>query len=250
MLCFFRLSDASFNLSGSRLSQEYSASTLQSLEEAAGKCEVVHGRNLYIVSYGNEKEMCVRVNNRKASCECSTFKSLNICAHVIACVKFRGQSAIDDFIKSTKCPSASSQLVNQANAGKKPHQTHPNRKGGRSSTTRVLQSDAIGVNGGYVIVRGSSRIKVCNGCKTSLSGERFVIKHNCAVPFPRSIDGGGVEWVTPQKKTNHYFHVVKRCVAKSSQHKDFDGSVAVEPAAASGIVTIRELCRMGDLIMP
>ena len=65
----------------------FSASTLQSLEDAADKCDVIPGKNMYIVSYGNEKEMCVRVAGKRTTCECSTYKALNICAHVMACIK-------------------------------------------------------------------------------------------------------------------------------------------------------------------
>ena len=164
---------------------------------------------MYIVSYAYEKEMCVRVAGKRTTCECSTYKALNICAHVMACIKLWGNSAINDFISAARCGSPSSHLVKYANAGKKLNESQSKKKGGRFSNPRSLQSDAVNSLRGYVVVRGSNRIKVCHACKTNVSGERFVLRHFCAVSYPKSIEGGGVEWVTLSKKSNHHFHLNK-----------------------------------------
>ena len=156
-------------------------------------------------------------------CECPTSGKLNICEHIIAVVELRGEASFHSFVKSFKKP----QIAAVKNSGKKPDSSV--RKGSRTDRMSPSQMSAAVASGGYIVVRKTGRIHICNGCKGDLLTERFVLQHNCCIPYPAKSQDGQVVFVSPSRPTNHYFHMRADCVTRSQAHKDFNKVVSVSP---------------------
>ena len=216
--------------SGSQLSEVYGAATVQSFEATAKLCAVTEGVDSALVKYGIEKEVVV-ANLR---CQCEAFMRLKLCAHVMAVAKFKGPGSVTELISRAVPPPVSSQLKPPTNAGKKVSSVSV-RKGGRSNTSRpsTLTDDD------YIIVRGNSRRKVCNGCRTSIIGERFVVRHTCRLSFMKRDDSGKLVSLTPTTPGSHHFHIAKTCILKP--HPNCTGRVVLDPTLNSACQVIRAL---------
>ena len=170
---------------------DYGRATVESFEDAAKKCVITQGVDSCLVKYGLEKEVTVL----GSKCSCETFSRLKLCAHVMAVAKYQGPSSVQRLITPSNKPNTSSQIRPSSNAGKKLSSVSV-RKGGRSSTNQTKNSSLPDTDV-YEIVRGTSRIKVCNGCRTSLVGQRFVANHCCRLPFVKRDESGNLVKFTP-----------------------------------------------------
>lgn len=157
----------------------------------------------------------------------------------MAVIKLRGDYAFQTYLNTVKAPKISD--INDKDAGKKPSQSR--RKGGRLVKTTPLQQHAAENLDDYVVVRYTSRIKVCNGCKINFGPERYVIRHRCALPYRAK---GGVV-VSPSEKGSHYFHIDAKCVRASPYHQDFPGRVYVDTTIQGASWHINTLCEKGGI---
>ena len=186
---------------------------------------------LIFVKYGLEKE--VTVLGSKFSCK--TFSRLKLCAHVMAVAKYQGPSSVQRLITPSNKPNTSSQIRPSSNAGKKLSSVSV-RKGGRSSTNQTKNSSLPDTDV-YEIVRGTSHIKVCNGCRTSLVGQRFVARHCCRLPFLKRDESGNLVQFTLATPGNHHFHLNKKCIRRT--HERCFGHVMIAPTLNSATHSIR-----------
>lgn len=165
---------------------------------------------------------------KQLKCDCTTFASLFVCEHAMAVVRLRGKACYEGFIAAyKKCSSASK----SGDGGRKPNEIVHKRHGGRKDKISSLKATSTIAAGGYLAIRKSLRISVCNGCKHSFGADiRHVIQHKCKLPYPaKSVDGKRV-MVTPPAAGNHYFHLSRKCITSSEYHADFDGKVEVCPS--------------------
>ena len=86
---------------------------------------------------------------------------------------------------------------------------------------------------------------MCNGCKTSIAGLRFVIRHSCALPYKKRDDQGVLVVVTPPQKGNHHFHLSKDCILRT--HQSFNGQAVIDPTVNAATNTIRALLNDGAI---
>ena len=180
-----------------------------------------------IVRHGDD-EKCV--NTEVVNCTCDTFKTLKVCCHIILAMKTRSGETVDKYIDSLGTHSAVP-VPGLPNSGSKPGSK--NRKGGRTTKIHAKKTAVDTIKGCYIVVRRSNRQKVCNGCKAPLDGSTHVIRHYCALPYPfKSHITGQIETRigTP---SNHYFHLRKWCVLRSSYHKEFSGKVQLDPTVTA-----------------
>ena len=87
---------------------------------------------LFVVRYfvAGDQEYVVRKTKTKLLCECSTYKNLNICDHIMKVIKMRGIGAYQSFIKQFRKDQV---VSSDSSIAKKPTSS---RRGGRN-TARV-----------------------------------------------------------------------------------------------------------------
>ena len=209
-------------------------------------CQVTAGANVFIVRIASA-ELCVKRKQSIYSCECNTYKRINICSHNVAVV-----ISIKDI--NFKCymgksVTMSSLVGGPVNAGKKPGTG--GRRGGRVPKPRPVRATALAATAapGYILVRKSSRISVCRGCKVNFNiYDRFVIRHACSLPFHQKDQVTGEVYMRWSRIQNHHFHVMRNCIIKDPHHRDFVGNVAVEDSVQVN-QPLKDLCRTGNIVM-
>lgn len=221
---------------GSQLSQLYGRATIESFETCAAKCVVSPGIDASLVKYGTEREVMV---NAEMRCSCETFQRLKLCPHAIAVAKHNGPASVQKLISRSSIPTTSLQLNPGPSSGKKTGMAV--RKGGRTAIPCPQSVD----DAQYMVIRCSSRIKVCNGCRAGLTGERYVIRHCCRLPYKKRDDNGVLVSHTPSQPTNHHFHMNKRRVQQT--HPNFNGKLAIDPPLSSARFAIRNMLSGSDM---
>ena len=101
------------------------------------------------------------------------------------------------------------------------------------------------VTGDYTVIK-RSRQTVCNGCKGSLISNTYVLRHNCAMPYPYKNTTTNEIEMRMGASANHHFHMSRCCVWRSRYHQDFKGAVTVDSSIFIS-PSLRETCRVGDL---
>lgn len=228
----------------SHLTSKYSPIIIDALEGEANSSQVTVGKELYLVKPKTTPEMCVRIVKGKITCQCDTNKRLGLCSHIMAVAKQRGKTVAEEMIiQLLKTGNVQlSTIVEKPSSGKKPNDM--TRKGGRTVKKRPHESHVASHSLNYIVVRGNTRISVCQGCRRSLKGCMHAIRHRCAMPYPKRVDGK-VVIMTPTTASNHYFHLAYNCVKASIYHGDFNGGVEIDPSVHCP--TVKQICIDGGL---
>lgn len=217
----------------------YGKGLMSELQREASKCTVTIGSRLTLVALGSSEEYCVKLD--PPNCSCSGFGRAGICFHFIAAVKDKSAQYINSILPKTV--RSKTQLISAPNAGSKPGER--GRKGGRNEKVTPAKAYSNIIQGEYIVIR-KSRQKVCNGCKGPLEGDKFTIRHHCALPYPFKDPITGAVHQKIGAPNNHHFHLSNICITRSPYHKQFDGRVVLD-GAVTLTNNLRDLIKTGDL---
>lgn len=181
------------------------------------------------------KEVIVSSNKHMLSCPCSMATRLVICPHIMATLAMKGLPTFNAYIDKIQRKEISYTNLLAKDSGKKPGSPKQKRKGGRAACDRNVDENA------YRVVRTSNRIKVCNGCKGSLIGTAYVVRHTCRLPYPSP---GGV-LKTPTEPSAHHFHMSTVCIKRT--HPQFEEKVVVEGTVNCS--SVRDECTKAKFVI-
>ena len=104
-------------------------------------------------------------------------------------------ACFESFLAAYKKMSSSVKLDG---CGRKENELIRKRKSGRSEKLTSQKAINVVAAGGYLAIRKSNRVSICNGCKVPFSADtKYVIQHKCKLPYPAKSVDGKVVMVSP-----------------------------------------------------
>lgn len=205
---------------------------LAKLHREAKQCCVIANTDgsRYFSKMADTDEVLIEVKQADVLCKCETAKRLTLCQHIISVLLLKDENMWRKYVakkKKSKEPTMTTLVGRES--GQKPG---ARRKGGRTVESRALESED------FIIIRASNRIKICNGCKGSLSDEHYVVRHCCRMPYYKRSLSGTLEKKLPPRPQAHHFHINARCIKRT--HEQFNQRVTIEGSVSCTVV--RQKC--------
>ena len=241
-ICFYVYSEKKLRI---KMAQRYPTALLE--EFFIKNTQVISGTSMYIVRTAND-EVCVRKTESRRSepyvCTCTCFGKLRMCCHVVAVIVQCNDVSYLEGLTCTKAIGMSAVVGGSNESGRKPGAGK--RRGGRQIKNRPIKANSL-ASADYILIRKSNRISVCKGCRARFGVDtRYVIRHNCSLPFPQKDHVTGDIYFRQSRPENHHFHVSRWCVIRDQNHKHFKGVVSLEGSLSMNNV-LKELCSKGEV---